>query len=174
MTEFEIWSLVISGFAALGTVGAVIIALWATLHQRQRFKIKDIRVGAMYEAMDMTPNDHKLKEAYVYFLIENKQSVQFEVMEITLELSRSMEKSRHGLSAVGLPVSMRGNFIPPHSQYEVKIDILDLDVPCAQNEISDVTCQIKTSAGDITLPFPDKWKKLLFMCLKVEGKREAA
>lgn len=76
MTNFEIWSLVVSAFSAIGTVGAVAIALWATLHRRKRFAVKDI----FFEGLSQTPKGDRqrqpeLTEASVLFLIEKPSRV---------------------------------------------------------------------------------------------------
>lgn len=171
MTTFETWSLVISGFAAVGTVSAVIIALWATLHQRVRYKIKDVRVSAT-KTISEDRASSTMTEAGVYFLIENKLPVQMEMM--TAELSFSRKDKKHHLRSTGVVHSLRGQFIPALSQYEVKFDLMGTQIDIPENDIGDIVCTLKTSAGDETLEFPEKWRNTLFSCLEFKEEAVAA
>ena len=171
MTEFEVWSLVISGFAAVGTVGAVIIALWATLHQRVRFKVKDIRVSSL-QTVSKEGAVSPITEAGIYFLIENKLPVQMEMMLGELTFSRKTKK--HPNPSMGIGLSLRGQFIPAHSQYEVKFDLKGAEIDIPEDDIGNIICTLKTSAGDETIKFPEKWRDTLFHCLKFKEGAVAA
>lgn len=76
-------------------------------------------------------------------------------------LSKKTKKGQSGLNGCGFVEGMRGNFIPAQSQYTVKFDVLGKEVPFSKDEICEVSCEIRTSAGDVVVPYPDKWKTQL-------------
>jgi len=154
MTDFEILSLVISGFAAVGTVGAVIIALWATLHKRVRYKVKSIRVGSLIQK-------DKPEENSLYIMFENRLPVQMEIHAVELEFTGKRTKN-----AASLGWTARGEFIPAHSQYEVKFPLKrGWESSIRERE---VRCITRTSAGDTVTKFPNEWKELLYRCLEIK------
>ncbi|WP_425406846.1 hypothetical protein [Hwanghaeella sp.] len=162
MTDFEIWSLVIGAFSAIGTVGAVAIALWATLHRRKRFVVKDIRINSTMEFPNgNTGEKPELTESSVLFLLENRQEFQFEVFSASVTVHEVAANGRSGIGGSGFASSYRGVFIPAQSQYEVKLDALGHKMPFLRQRVGKITCEIKTSAGDVVVPFPDGWKKRL-------------
>lgn len=168
MTSFEFWSLIISGFSALGTVSAVAIALWATLSNRKRFVVKDVAVRSNHEIIGSGDTQSVvLKEANVCFLIENKQDFQLEVFSILLHFAPKSTNSAKGISGTGFGDSLRGTFITAQSQYEVWLNIGGAGVSLSEDEIGDIVCEIKTSAGDTTVPFPSRWRKALFDCISL-------
>jgi hypothetical protein len=165
MTNYELLSLIISALSAIGTVGAVVIALWITLHQRKRFKINSVRVSA---TMNLEKSDAQamcLAEAKAHFLIENLQPFPIEVFSITISMVRSSKANKDGPTGIGIGEHLPKHIIPAQSQYEVDIGILDRKVGFPKDEVGKISCEINTSAGSQTIPFPEKWRPLLLKAL---------
>lgn len=161
MTSYELWSLIVSALSAVGTIGAVAIALWATLHQRKRFKVKDIRVSGLVEKIGNVSEKPRFTEANAYFSIDNLQQFPLEVFSITISIVRAPIRSVGGPTSIGFVEELRGNFIPALSQYEIRIDILRRNVGFPKDEVGRISCEINTSAGTQVVAFPEKWKPLL-------------
>ncbi|MBL4832229.1 MAG: hypothetical protein JKY55_20420 [Aliivibrio sp.] len=93
MTAYEIGSLVISAFAAVGTIGAVAIALWATLKKDENFKIHSIRAFGT-RRMDMP--DNEVDDAAVFMLIENKLPAPMKIHPMRLEFENTVPRVAFG------------------------------------------------------------------------------
>lgn len=172
MTQFEIWSLIISAFSAIGTISAVIVALWAVLRKKSRFAVKDVSVRGEMIAVGEAENMHfEMKEAYAHFFIENMQDFRLEIMLAEIVLRRKLPGKSEGSEGIHIRESLRGNFIPAQSQYEVRLNLRGGKVRFAKEEIDEITYELRTSAGDITSIFPKKWRASLLECLDYETEK---
>lgn len=150
MTTFQIWILIFSGFTAIGTVSAVIISLWVTLHRLTRFDVKGIRVYRLIKA-------DKTEENTLFILFDNRQNIQMEILKVELAFNKDSKRreSRQDWT-------FKNEFIPPLSQYEIKIPLHRAWAPDSLRKSDRIDLTIKTSFGNKTIPFPKKYKEGLF------------
>ncbi|WP_417841865.1 hypothetical protein [Terasakiella sp.] len=157
MTNYEIWSLILNAFIAIGTVGAVVVALGNILINRVRYKISDIRVSKRI-------NRDKTNDQFLHILFDNRSPARMEIfrVEITAFCMENTSSSSQGWT-------FKDEYIPEHSQYEIEIPIQTNWAPGAfKNKETKII--VKTSLGDKVKEFPHKWKPLLTQCLEFPEK----
>ena len=154
MTTFELWSLIISGTAAVSTLVAVILALWLALPNWNKFTIKHIRVSLMLKA-------DKSQESAMLIMIENRQNVQMEIQNIELVFHHNVDNhSAH------VTWNFDNEFIPPLSQFEVKTPLAQGWAHDSLRQANKISVNVKTSLGDKTVDFPKKYKSSLFRSME--------
>lgn len=154
MTDYQLWSLVIDAAIAIGTIGAVIVALWATLKRDINFVIHDIRGQALFtSASNVNGNSERVE---VIMLIENKLPAPLRIYPLLISFERENERSSHGIF-----LNTETNTIPAHSRFEVHFLLTrDLEYGSTQNT-TQITYTFKSSAGDEHGVFPSKWEHIL-------------
>ena len=139
MSEYETWSLIVSGLAAAGTLAAVIISLVATLWPKTRFKIHLIDVIA-----DMSSDSKGYERSYLRFDVENKMDVQMQVFDARIHF-----KGSENNQSITLGFDM--TFVPPKSRYNVQVPLAE---NCVKNGVcnsaSKVVITLGTSFGEKT------------------------
>jgi hypothetical protein len=158
MTTIELWNLIFSGLTAIGTVGAVIISLWLARPHWKRFTVKYIHVSCM----TTIKNSEHSQEGALFLMIHNHQNVPMEIQYIALRF-RYKENNRVSEQQW----KCEKEFIPPLSQYEVKADLKQGWAVGAVAKADEITVSLKTSLGDQTVPFPEKYLMALIKSLEV-------
>jgi len=154
------WELLYSGLTALGTVGAVIISLWLTLHKKQRFKVKETNV---YRRI----NADRTEESYLGITFENLLEVQMEVHRVDLIFIKERGRQK---SSIGW--TCENEFIAPLSQYEIRFPLHRSWAADSLRSANKIVCDIKTSFGNKTSHIPKKDKKGLCDTLEAENQAD--
>jgi len=156
MTTIELWNFIFSGLTAIGTVGAVVISLWLARPHWKRFTVKYVRVSCMIKNADNS------QESALFLMIHNHQNVPMEIQHIAL---RFRDKANNSVSEERWKCEKE--FIPPLSQYEIKADLKQNWAVGAIAKADEITVSIKTSLGDKTISFPEKYLAALVKSLEV-------
>lgn len=146
MTDYQLWSLVIGAFTALGTVGAVALSLWYNRPNKPRFKVLgvDSRVNMSVDKLGGKPTN----EHFALIHIENLRDVQMQVFRAFIN---------QGGKGSGNEFSK--NFIPALSVYPVKLD-LNMYLLEPFEGSPRMTCNIVTSFGEVTYKLSEDEVKL--------------
>ena len=152
----KIIELVFDGFTAIGTVGAVIISLWSVFHRKRKFEVKGFSVNCW-------ENVSKLKKNCLSITFENLLEVPMELhaVELLFSTKKMTAANRHGWT-------LKDEFVAPLSQYEM---LLPLERGWAYSSLGladTVTCEVRTSFGNKSVPFPKKQVEWLCSSLEVE------
>jgi hypothetical protein len=165
MTDYELWSLVIDTTTAVGTMGAVIVALWVTLRQRVRFKIENIRMDMKYVQNDGEESSYE-PEASLCLLVENHLPVPLELKECVI--SFPVSSTGTGIEKIDIDEPLSEEFVPPLSSIEVKVDLTKCSVDdISKEKIGKIICILKTSAGNKVKKLPKRWREIFFICLEI-------
>ena len=161
-TAHQIISLVLDGFTAIGTVGAVIISLWLTVRKTPRFCIRDIQM-----ARDITLDDGKntSEENFLIIKLENMLDTQMQVFEIAIQ-AKDISKNKTGMTGCGVVIPLKQTFIPQRSIYNVRMPIQSDYEPGTFKKAQKIRCVISTSFGDQETKFPADWKDRLCEALE--------
>src|SRR5689334_3087007 len=107
MTGVEIYRLILETLTAIGTVGAVCVALWATLRKQSPFTIRDIQVMShtvmRTGGMRGTGPDREITH-FLRLTIENFRDTRMQIFDVGIEADHSkskkdLHKMRDGFSA---------------------------------------------------------------------------
>lgn len=173
MTDYQIWSLVIGGLTAVGTVGAVVTSLWLSFRSRKAFEI--LSVEAVFNHTINADKQMVNTENLLVVTIKNMMDFPMHVKGLRLNYSRTKKKKAlsgktgHGLFFDKMPI------IPPHSQYPVYADIFEDQEPECFNANRIVTCEVVTNFGEKSIRIPSDWQSRIYEVLtKKEALKESA
>lgn len=142
MSEYETWSLIVSGLAAAGTLAAVIISLVATLWPKTRFKIHLIDVIAIKQYTHIEDDGYDV--SHLRFDVENKMDVQMQVFDARIHFKGSENNQ-------AITLGFDETFVPPKSRYNVQVPLAE---KCVKNGVcsnaSKVVITLGTSFGEKT------------------------
>lgn len=139
MSEYEIWSLIISGLAAFATLAAVIISLVATLWPKTRFKIHLIDVIA-----EIRHGSEGYERSHLRFDVENKMDVQMQVFNARIHFKGSENNQ-------SISLGFENTFVPPQSRYNVQVALTENSVRNGVcSNASKVVITLSTSFGEKT------------------------
>jgi hypothetical protein len=138
---------------SLGTLSAVCISLWLVLGKKKRFSIKDVR---MLLSRTQKEGSSELIDIgnFLYVRLENHLEFDMQVFEVAISYE---SKNKTGLRGSGVHLPCEGGRIPPHSQYDIKVQIPRDAEPNSYKDAKRITLTVATSFGDKTIPFPPKW-----------------
>jgi len=150
------WELLYSGLTAFGTVGAVAISLWFTLHKKQRFLIEEINV---YRRI----NADKTEENYLGITFENLIEAPMEIHSVELKFIQDSVKNYSSTEW-----KLENEAVASLSQYELKLPLEKGWATGSLSKAEKVNLEIKSSFGNKTVNVPKKEKIKLYNCMEVE------
>jgi hypothetical protein len=159
MTTFEIWQLVLGGFAAIGTVGAVILSLWLSFRKKPYFQIRDIQL--LFERR--VSGNGTLEEVgnFIIVKLENRMDAPMHVMQVGFDFG-SKKPPKVATFRSGFSVGLDKIFIPAHSQYDVTAQLPSNEEAISYGSGRTVTCRVTTNFGEKSKPLPEDWQARLF------------
>lgn len=167
MTKIDIYHLVLETLTALGTVGAVWVALWAILRKQPPFAIRDIQMIS-HEVMRTggmrgTGPDREITH-FLRLTIENFRDTRMQVFNIEVEADHS--KSQKDLHRMSSCFSQADVFIPEKSIYDVQYKIDNKSVAGTYSKAKEITLMVSTSFGSKTVSFPQEWRAQLYEAIE--------
>lgn len=160
MTSVDLYKLTLDTLTAIGTVGAVVFSLWAMLHRKQKFKIKDFSINKFEHV-------HALKKSCLGIEFENLIETQMEIKGVEIDFLKKKEKSKSGKTW-----GFKDEIVAPLSHYELLIPLEREWVPDSLKSADETLITIKTSFGNRSMPFPKKLAKRLCDAMEVDPKSE--
>lgn len=167
MTGMEIYRLILETLTAVGTVGAVWVALWAILRKQPPFAIRDIQVRTNIVertgGMRGTGPDKEISH-FLRLTIENFRDTRMQIFNVDIEADHS--KSKKNLHKMSAGFSEPNIFIPEKSIYEVQYKIDGKSVVGTYSKAKEITVVVSTSFGSKTISFPQEGRTQLYEAME--------
>lgn len=168
MTGMEIYRLILETLTAIGTVGAVWVALWSILRKQTPFDIRNIQVtshtvmrtGGMRGAGPDRETTHFLRLS-----IENFRDTRMQIFNVEIEADHS--KSKKDLHKMSTQFSEPNIFIPEKSIYDVQYSINTKSVSGTYSKAKEIMLTCSTSFGSKAVPFPKEWRAQLYEAMEM-------